>query len=114
MDDSQHRLYTGVSNESILSNLKKLSFQGAAIIIRFPLIPGVNTDIQNLEKMGRFVADLPQVHPVDILPYHDFQRAKYHKFGRAYPGEKIAPVTKLQITRAEDTLTHFGLNVHVH
>ncbi|ACN17982.1 PflC2 [Desulforapulum autotrophicum HRM2] len=114
MDDSQHRLYTGVSNGFILSNLKKLSRRGAAIIIRFPLISGVNADTQNLEKMGRFVADLPQVHQVDILPYHDFQRAKYHKFGLAYPGEKIEPVSKLQITRAVDTLTHFGLNVHVH
>ena len=48
MDDDRHRKYTGVSNRLILSNLQRLSAGGAQVIVRIPLIPGVNDDEQNL------------------------------------------------------------------
>ena len=42
MDSEKHLRYTGVSNDKILHNLKQLSRQGASIIIRLPVIPGIN------------------------------------------------------------------------
>ena len=42
MDPGEHQRYTGVSNERILENLKRLSHEEKELIIRIPVIPGVN------------------------------------------------------------------------
>ncbi len=46
LDPVTHRAETGVDNAGILANLKQLSGSGADIVIRIPLIPGVNDDEQ--------------------------------------------------------------------
>ena len=56
MDSEKHRKWVGVPNEKILENLKALSGTGAKIIIRIPLIGGVNDDTENIEATARFVA----------------------------------------------------------
>ena len=48
MDDTRHRLYTGVPNGLILHNLEALSRSGARIIVRVPVIPGITDDEENL------------------------------------------------------------------
>ncbi len=42
MDSTQHRQHTGVSNQLVLQNLRMLSQNGHSIIIRAPIIPGIN------------------------------------------------------------------------
>ena len=41
MDPELHRQYTGVSNERILQNLRRLAQEGREMILRIPVIPGV-------------------------------------------------------------------------
>ena len=48
MDSVRHREVTGVPNEVILENLKKLAEHGHKILVRIPLIPGINDDEENL------------------------------------------------------------------
>jgi pyruvate formate lyase activating enzyme len=83
MDPSKHRKWTGVTNEKILKNLKALADTGAKIIIRIPLIGGVNDDAENIETTARFVAGLSGVKKeVNLLPYHKIAQTKYQKLGR--------------------------------
>ena len=77
MDPEKHYRYTGVSNDMILTNLKQLSRQGARIIIRLPLIPGINADEENIELTGSFLASLCGDIGINILPYHCAAEAKY-------------------------------------
>ena len=84
MDDNRHRKYTGVSNRRILANLRRLSEQGAQIIVRVPLIPNVNDDEDNLCRIRDLLADLPHLSGVEVLPYHDIARAKYSALDLAY------------------------------
>ncbi len=56
MDAGKHKKYTSVSNRLILNNLQKLSSVRAHIIVRIPLIPGINDDDENLEVCGSFLA----------------------------------------------------------
>jgi pyruvate formate lyase activating enzyme len=77
MDPEKHFIYTGVSNEMILTNLKQLSHQGARIIIRFPVIPGINADEENIGRTGALAASLSGVIGINILPYHCAADAKY-------------------------------------
>jgi glycyl-radical enzyme activating protein len=41
-DAERHREFTGLSNETILANLQRLHDAGAAVLVRLPLIPGLN------------------------------------------------------------------------
>ncbi len=111
MDDRKHRFYAGVSNQGILTNLKRLSGIGADIIIRIPLVPGVNDDQENLQRTGAFVSALKGVRRVDILPYHDFQLSKYKSFNIPYRVKDILPPQRGQLHAAADLLKKFDLNV---
>ena len=43
MDPAVHRTYTGVTNERILDNIRRLASDSSRqILLRVPLIPGVN------------------------------------------------------------------------
>ncbi|RPJ38992.1 MAG: glycyl-radical enzyme activating protein, partial [Chloroflexi bacterium] len=84
MDDARHRQYTGVPNGLILHNLRALSERGHNIILRVPVIPGVNDDAKNLNEVGEFAASLPKLERVDLLPYHPSAEGKYERLGKPY------------------------------
>jgi pyruvate formate lyase activating enzyme len=79
MDPVAHKQITGVSNELILDNLRRLARLGQEIVIRVPIIPGVNDDEENVARTGRFAVALDGVRRVDILPYN---RAALGKLAR--------------------------------
>ena len=81
MDAARHRNFTGVSNENILNNLKLLAQNKARIQVRVPIIPGINSDAENIDRTAAFVAALPGVEQVAILPFHNSARSKYGRLG---------------------------------
>ncbi len=76
MDEEKHIRYTGVSNQEILKNLKKLAEEGHLVRVRIPLIPDINDDDTNLRNAGIFLASLPHLAGVEIMGYHDIGAAK--------------------------------------
>jgi pyruvate formate lyase activating enzyme len=84
MEDEKHRRYTGVSNVPILENLRRLVEWERKVIVRIPLIPGVNDDWQNFRSTGEFLASLPSIREIHLLPYHPGAREKYFRLGKAY------------------------------
>jgi len=113
MDPQKHQKYTGVSNRKILDNLVNLARRNAEIIIRIPLIPGVNDDEHNIDQTGAFIESLNGVRRVDLLPYHDAARNKYQKLNN------IGCPTNFQIPSAEqlqktiNRLESYGLQVRL-
>jgi pyruvate formate lyase activating enzyme len=81
LDDTTHRRYTGVSNVSILSNLRRLGSSHPRIWIRVPVIPGVNDSADHLQAIGRLAADLEGVERVCLLPYHPLGEDKRRRRG---------------------------------
>jgi len=81
MDPQKHFRYTGVANDTILNNLKQLSHRGARIIIRLPVVPGINADKENIDRTGALAASLSGVIGINILPYHCAAEAKYRNLG---------------------------------
>jgi len=76
MDKDAHKRLTSVDNSLILRNLEWLSSTGKEIIIRIPIIPGFNDDRTNITMTGEFVASLPGVRRVDILPFNPGGKGK--------------------------------------
>ena len=113
MDDARHRAFTGVSNALILSNLQALSQQGHAIVVRMPLIPGINDDEMNVNQTGMFLSALPHLIRVDVLPYHGLGDEKYGRLNKPYSLSETRPPPEEKVAEAVRILKGFGLQVGV-
>lgn len=78
MNNGLHTYYTGVPNTLIHENIRRISQEmGKPIIVRMPLIPGVNDGTDNLKALGTFVKEnLPTCQYVQLLPYHRLGESK--------------------------------------
>jgi len=111
MDDSLHRKYTGVSNDRILDNLVKLSRAGHKIIVRIPVIPGVNDDRKNILEAGSFLSRLPALEYVELLAYHTIGTEKYKGLDQAYILKDLIPPLEENMLEIVKTLEDFALQV---
>jgi pyruvate formate lyase activating enzyme len=90
MDTNLHEEWTKVKNEKILLNLKAIANAGAQIIIRIPVISGINDNAENIEQIAIFISDLPgDKKDVHLLPYHNIAQNKYMKLGKPDSFEKL-------------------------
>lgn len=114
IDSEKHRKWVGVPNEKILENLKVLAETGAKIIIRIPLIGGVNDDAENMKATARFVAELSgEKKEVNLLPYHKIAQTKYQKLGRPDEFQLLEEPTKEAKTRAVSIFKQLGLEASI-
>ena len=92
-DPALHKEYTGVDNERILDNLRRLSSLGKRIWIRVPVIPDFNNSEHEMNAIADIVASLPSVEEVTLMPYHTLGQSKYKTLGLEYtydPSKKIS------------------------
>ena len=82
MDPDIHKKFTGVSNTRILQNTSRLAQQAVDLIVRIPVIPGVNTTEDNMTRAAAFLQDFPRLQYVELLPYHDLGVEKYTSLGQ--------------------------------
>jgi pyruvate formate lyase activating enzyme len=87
IDPLEHKRNTGVSSDKILENLRRMVELKKKIIIRIPLIPGYTDNMENILRIGDFLASLGQnsISEVDLLPYNQGGIIKYDMLGRKYP-----------------------------
>lgn len=74
IDCEKHRQNTGVGNEKILENLNYLFSRKAEVVLRIPLIPGINDSDEDLKKL----ADFLKMHNKE---FKEAQIMKYHILG---------------------------------
>ena len=81
MNDATHKHWTGVDNKLILENLRALIINNCKVIIRYPLIPGVNDNIREITELVKLMHEngLKELH---ILPWHAMARDKYNRLNR--------------------------------
>lgn len=114
VDESRHLKYTSVSNKLILTNLRKLAEAGAHIIIRMPLIPGINDDDESIALCAATLAKLPALEGIEVMPYHEIGIAKYKALGMKYKLENVQPPTDEQVGIVEQKLSSTGIVVIKH
>ena len=74
-----HKELTGVENTLIVRNLKFLCEHGANIILRCPVVFGLN---ENPDVLDALVKMFPQIKSVELLPYHSLGVKKARSIGR--------------------------------
>ena len=82
LDDRLHKKFTGVSNKNILENFVRLGKSGIEVIVRRPVIPGVNDSSEEINRLGVFLQENNGVSKIDLLPYHALSADKYTRLGR--------------------------------
>jgi pyruvate formate lyase activating enzyme len=113
MDPAAHQLYTGVSNEVILENARRICQElHIPVLARVPVIPGFNDSPENIAATGRFVAaEMGTATQVHLLPYHKLGEMKYQRLERPGNPVSISPPDEKSITKLKGILESFGLKV---
>ncbi len=84
-DPARHKAYTGADNALIRENLLRLDAAGARLVLRCPIIPGLNDREDHFAGIAALAEALGRVERVDVEPYHPLGRSKSESLGRAYP-----------------------------
>ncbi len=112
VDTGRHRVATGASNAPILANLRELAERRADVVIRFPLVPGITDDEQNVRDVAALAASAG-VTRVDVLPYHRAGVAKYRRLGRTYALDAVPAASAAGAASAAAMMRAFGLDVRI-
>ena len=107
---AKHRAFTGVSNEVILNNLKALAEVGRAVVIRYPVIPGINDSEEDTAEAAAVLSGL-RIERVDLLPYHRIGVDKYRRLGVEYQLEAAQPPPAERMRAIAGTFERAGLIV---
>ncbi len=94
MDSAKHKEYTGVPNERILENARRIAESGVELIIRTPVIPTFNDTPEEIRAISHFAKTLPGVREHHLLPYHRLGQDKYAGLGRKYSLAEIEPPSR--------------------
>lgn len=114
MDDAVHRRYTGGSNRQILENARLARRIVPEMIIRIPLIPGVNDSADNIRQTAAFIrSDLPGTTQIDLLPYHSMGKSKCLRIGKAYPFEPKGEITDEKLRAFQAIFASFDLTASI-
>jgi len=112
MDCEKHQRFTGVKNDLVLENLKTLAEIGSQVIVRIPVIPGVNDEAADIAAVSAFLRRVG-LQRIDLLPYHRIGSDKYNRLHLRYQVEDITPPTAEHMATTAERLSQDGFSVHV-
>jgi pyruvate formate lyase activating enzyme len=107
-DPDEHRALTGAPNHLILANLDYLYHHGAEIILRCPLIPGVNDSPAHLAGIAALSTRYPGLRGMEIMAYHALGRDKAARMGYDNPLAGLPNTDETTKARWLDALRALG------
>ena len=113
MDEKRHRVFTGESNGLILENLKRLRENGYDIIIRMPVLKGLNDDPDNIRHMVDFLLPLDDSWRINLLPFHRGGEGKRLRLNRKNPLVDFKTPSTKRLERVRDKLASHGFRVKI-
>lgn len=116
LDDAVHQKWTGVPLEPILKNLDTAMASPSEVVIRLPLIPGVNDYEENLFATRDKLLELNKIKPVriEILPYHNYGEGKYVMTHRDYTLKDMKRHTPEQLAAVCKIFEDAGIECVLH
>ncbi len=104
-DPDLYQRVTHVSLEPTLRFAQYLAGIGKPTWIRFVLVPGLTDPVTNVEGLAQFVATLPNVERVEVLPFHQMGAYKWESLGYDY-ALKDTPTPSPELVQA--TIARFA------
>jgi len=78
------------------------------VLIRLPLIPGLNDDEEGLRALGAFVAELDPSEGLEVMPYHRIGQGKYERIEKEYGLKELPEAGDDDVRRAAALLREGG------
>lgn len=113
MDPVKHKEYTGVDNTVILENATRVARSGVQLIVRTPIIPGVNDTAEEVRAISRFAKSLGSVREHHLLPYHRLGQDKYAGLGRSYSFKGVEPPSREKMEYLLSVAEESGLKCQI-
>ncbi len=124
MDPGRHREVTGRTNERILENARRLALAGKEMIVRTPVVPGVNDSEEDIRRVAGFVSELAGLRSAnghaggrpmeyELLTFHRLASDTYSSLGEEYAASAIAPPTRERMSQLAGVAREHGIEVRV-
>lgn len=109
LDDKKHKEVIGVPLNLIIKNLYELEASGKPYWIRFPLVPGYTDTSDNITLLIGLLKDMKNLKRLDILPFHQLGRNKWHELGMKYTLAELKAPSEEEIATIKDLMKKAGL-----
>ena len=110
-DPTQHESWTTVGNELPLRNLTTAIDAGGDVLVRIPVIPGVNNQIADAVAFSHLLAPLG-VTEVQLLPFHQFGERKYELLGWDYRFAGVPALHEEDLAEYRNTFLANGVRAY--
>ena len=77
IQEQAHRRHTGVSLAPVMENARRMAKTGIPVIVRTPIIPGVNDNAQEIGAIAAYAAQLPGLKYYELLNFNPLGHSKY-------------------------------------
>lgn len=111
-DRKQHKKWTGVSNELPLRNLATAIAAGGSVLVRIPVIPGVNDAPDDAAEFSRLLTPIG-VAEVQLLPFHQFGERKYELLGWDYRMDGVPALHEEDLVDYRRAFADHGVHAYV-
>ncbi len=112
MNKDIHEKATGCSNEIILENVVYLAQNNADVLIRIPIIPGINDNEENIAETAEFLIKNTPYRRIELLPMHKLAEHKYEALGRDYPIKSFSVPTAENLELLHNLLIKMGFETN--
>jgi pyruvate formate lyase activating enzyme len=110
--EDRHRELTGREPGPTLDFARRLAARRQPIWVRFVLVPGLTDDPDEIAGIARFAAGLGNVERVEVLPFHQMGRYKWHKLGIKYHLDDVEAPSAEAVERACAAFRSEGLTAY--
>jgi pyruvate formate lyase activating enzyme len=111
LDNELHRACTGVGNGRILDNAQRLGREHKPLIVRTPVVPGVNDCEAQILPIAAFAARLPNLLYYELLPFHPMATGKYQSLDMDYRASQLQSPPKEQMEALAEAARRVGIEV---
>ena len=104
-----HKRLTGMDTKPVHEFVRRLAARKHPVWIRFVIVPGWTDNMEEIDRMAQFAADLGNVERVDVLPFHQMGRFKWEKLGMDYQMRDAQPPSRETMDMAISRFRAVGL-----
>ena len=109
MDSRMHREGTGCGNRQILENLRRMD---RPLILRTPLVPGFNDDVESIRRIAEFASLLKPLRYYELLTYHPLGCGKAKRLGMESRSVPLPEIPEEKIRELADCAAAVGIPLY--
>lgn len=89
--------------------LQSVKKSGIPLWIRHVVIPDLTDSEDHIRNLRKYIATIPNVKKVELLPYHTFGVSKYENMKIFYPLQNVAPMDKEKTQKLQNIISNIEL-----